>query len=184
MLRALHQWTRQNGFPSIPKPEIMTLTSILWTQHCDALSTHITKSTIPALGKTIEVQSFTARTNRHHHYEYFVLACTTSPWNPHSSTERFLDLWQHNLMTWWPKCYPLWNETLEKAILGHLAQVVNSPPATSWQGRKSSTPQADQSFPWLNPLSDPCWISWLGWPFNWFLSGVQTTLLLKMSLHS
>ena len=54
MLRALHQWTRQNGFPSIPKPEIMTLTSILWTQHCDTLSTHITKSTIPALGKTIE----------------------------------------------------------------------------------------------------------------------------------
>ena len=54
MLRALHQWTRQNGFPSIPKPEIMTLTSILWTQHCDTLSTHITKSTIAARSKSLE----------------------------------------------------------------------------------------------------------------------------------
>ena len=52
MIRALNQWTRTNGLPSITKQDIsglMTHHTPIWSQHCKPLTNHLTKSTITAL---------------------------------------------------------------------------------------------------------------------------------------
>ena len=42
----LHQWTKRNGLPSMPSQDILDLAQLLWQQHTQEVTCHITKSSI------------------------------------------------------------------------------------------------------------------------------------------
>ena len=42
----LHHWTKLNGLPSIPSQDILDLAQLLWQQHTQEVTCHITKSSI------------------------------------------------------------------------------------------------------------------------------------------
>ena len=42
----LHQWTKRNGLPSMPSQDILDLAQLLWQQHTQEVTCHITKSPI------------------------------------------------------------------------------------------------------------------------------------------
>ena len=79
MIRALHQWTTKwTSFH--PKQDILALTAETWTQHCQSLSTHITKSTISALGTSFEGAVFHCEDKQASSLRFSARASTTSPW--------------------------------------------------------------------------------------------------------
>ena len=54
LARGLCKWTKDNGLPSIPKSKIADLGQLLWQQHSQHLTNHITKTTIKTLESTFE----------------------------------------------------------------------------------------------------------------------------------
>ena len=50
----LQQWTKRNGLPSIPKPDILALSQHLWSEHSNHVTCHINKSTISQFQATFE----------------------------------------------------------------------------------------------------------------------------------
>ena len=59
----LHQWTKRNGLPSIPSQDIVDLAQLLWQQHTQEVTCHITKSLIQdmAVSLAVSVSHFTQR---------------------------------------------------------------------------------------------------------------------------
>ena len=50
----LQSWTKRNGLPSMPASSISELGHHLWTEHCQYITHHITKSSITQLQSTFE----------------------------------------------------------------------------------------------------------------------------------
>ena len=50
----LHQWTKRNGLPSIPSQDIVDLAQLLWQQHTQEVTCHITKSSITTFQHLLE----------------------------------------------------------------------------------------------------------------------------------
>ena len=75
------KWT-----PFHPKQDILALTAEPWTQHCQSLSTHITKSTISALGTSFEGAVFHCEDKQTSSLRFSARASTTSPWRTPSLT--------------------------------------------------------------------------------------------------
>ena len=122
-----------------PKQDILALTAEPWTQHCQSLSTHITKSTISALGTSFEGAVFHCEDKQTSSLRFSVRASTTSPWRTLSLTTWSLNPWTRHPLPWWIKWFHRWNAPMGKATHGLLGLVVNCPPATSWPRRRNST---------------------------------------------
>ena len=54
LTQGLRAWAKRNGLPSMPTNHISDLLQLLWQQHTNHLTRHITKSTINSLQSTFD----------------------------------------------------------------------------------------------------------------------------------
>ena len=123
----LQQWTKRNGLPSMPSQDISDLGQRLWQQHIQAVTCHITKSSITAFQQMFEGATF--------HCE---------------------DKQASSLRIYCPCLYhqAIENTFMDSSIFEPVTQDVNSQPGTFWPKRRRPSKVDDLSSHSWTPLSD------------------------------
>ena len=163
----LQSWTKRNGLPSMPASSISELGHHLWTEHCQCITHHITKSSITQLQSTFEGAVFHCEDKQASSLRIY---CPCLYYQSIESTFQDPSIFE---------ALQIDPTTTVTSLVTSLNQKRGN--AYPWAvGARRSSAADDPSSPLWVHRSDPCSTSWPDSSSNSSQSHVPTTLLQEM----